>query len=371
MQRQEVERQRERERAAASEDPKKLAQRQAIEKRRLEVERKEQQRQAAQQEKLQPFSTMNRPELAGVRHPSKLHTVQDYSRPPNQPSCNPARPPIKRVFEPDPDDEPVRPVRVTNGQSYQQTDKKRRRTEDEDVQELMVRPPIRRSTLRKVKKLNHEDQFIVNNSQDAPKQSIFINNHAGAQPSSNNYPYSSSLLKSSTLNQALQHPSQAPRPGPFVEMAKYANGKIPFAEAPNPPAKSPLRPKQPVFAPAKSSPQYVNGENIELDDIPTDSDEEESEDEKAKVSMLADWAQSPQLRQILEEQERNANPDEIFGPPRSPHMEEMFKERRDRFRNRTSSANWNGSDRLTEEEIRSDRAKRERLRKEGGWFFGL
>lgn len=370
MQRQEAERQREKERAAAGDDPKKLAQRQAIEKRRLEVEKKEQQRQAVQQEKSQPFSTINRPELGGVRHPSKLHTVQDYSRPPNQPPCNPARPPMKRVFEPDLDDEPVRAVRAATGQSYQQTDKKRRRTEDEEVQELMVRPPIRRSTLRKVKDLNHREQFPTNNSQDAPKQSIFTSNHASAQQPSNSYHYSSSLLRSSTLNQALQHPSQAPRPGPFPEMAKYANGKIPFTEAPNHPPKSPLRPKQPVLAPAKSSPQYINGENIELDDIPTDSDEE-SEDEKAKVSMLADWAQSPQLRQILEEQERNANPDEIFGPPRSPHMEEMFRERRDRFRNRTSSANWNGSDRLTEEEIRSDRAKREVLRKEGGWFFGL
>lgn len=154
-------------------------------------------------------------------------------------------------------------------------------------------------------------------------------------------------------------------------MAKYTAGKIPFAETPNPPSKSPLRPKQPAAPPAKSSPQFINGENIELEDIPTDSDEEDSEDEKAKGATLADWAQSPELRKILEEQERNANADEVFGPAGSPHIEEMFKERRDRFRNRTSSANWNGSDRLTEEEIRNDRAGRERLRKQGGWVFGL
>ena len=52
-------------------------------------------------------------------------------------------------------------------------------------------------------------------------------------------------------------------------------------------------------------------------------------------------------------------------------MEEMFKERHKRFRDRTSSANWSGRDALTEEEIRTDRAARERMRREGGWTFGL
>lgn len=161
--RQELERQRERERSVASEDPKKIAQRQAIEKRRLEVGKKEQQRQATQQAKSQPFPATNRPELGAVRHPSKLHTVQDYSRPlPNQPTCNPAKPAAKRVFDPEADDEPVRSVRMAGGPSYQQTDKKRRRTEDEDLQELMVRPPIRQSNIRKVKFLKPPPESISN-----------------------------------------------------------------------------------------------------------------------------------------------------------------------------------------------------------------
>lgn len=161
--RQELERQREKERAVASEDPKKIAQRQAIEKRRLEVGKKEHQRQATQQAKSQPFPAINRSELGGVRHPSKLHTVQDYSRPlPNQPPCNPAKPATKRVFEPEAEDEPVRPVRMAGGPPYQQTDKKRRRTEDEDVQELMVRPPIRQSNIRKVRPLKSAPESIVN-----------------------------------------------------------------------------------------------------------------------------------------------------------------------------------------------------------------
>lgn len=155
-------------------------------------------------------------------------------------------------------------------------------------------------------------------------------------------------------------------------MAKYTNGKIPFAEAPNPPPKSPLRAVRSAAPPAaKSSPQYMNGENIDLAEIPTDSEDEESEDEKAKGAMLPEWVQSPHLRQQLEIQERYVDADAVFGPARSPHMEEMFKGREHRFRSRTSSANWAGPDRLTEEEIRNDRAGREKLRRQGGWTFEL
>lgn len=161
--RQEAEREREREHAVANEDPKKIAQRQAIEKRRLDVGKKEQQRQATHQEKSQPFPTFNRSELGGARQPSKLHTVQDYSRPlPNQLPYNPAKPAAKRLFEPEADAEPVRSARVTGGPSYQQTDQKRRRTEDEDFQELMVRPPIRQSGIRKVRSLKPVPEPIFN-----------------------------------------------------------------------------------------------------------------------------------------------------------------------------------------------------------------
>ena len=70
-------------------------------------------------------------------------------------------------------------------------------------------------------------------------------------------------------------------------------------------------------------------------------------------------------------QDENMDADTVFGPVASPHMEEMFKERHHRFRSRTSSANWAGADRLTEEEIRRDVEARQRLRREGGWTFGL
>lgn len=118
----------------------------------------------------------------------------------------------------------------------------------------------------------------------------------------------------------------------------------------------------------------MNGENIQLEDIPTDSEEDDSDtesNEKAKGAMLPAWVQSPALNELLREQERSKDPDSIFGPSAAVNMEEMFKERHHRFRSRTSSANWAGNDRLTEEEIRQDNVAREKMRREGGWTFGL
>lgn len=156
---------------------------QTLEKRRLDNAKKEQQRQAAQHEKQQPFASMNRPEIGGGRPPTRMQTMQDYSRPfpkqppststrapskrvfePDtedeiaapvriQPTLNPARPPIKRLHEPEVEDGTAGQVRMPGGPSYQQMDQKRRRTEDEELQQTMARPPIRQSSIRKVRSL--------------------------------------------------------------------------------------------------------------------------------------------------------------------------------------------------------------------------
>ena len=156
---------------------------QTMEKRRLENAKKEQQRQAAQHEKQQPFSNTNRPEMGGGRPPTRMQTMQDYSRPfpkqppststrappkrvfePDaedeiaapvrvQPTLNPARPPLKRLHEPEVEDGTAGPIRIPGGPSYQQVDQKRRRTEDEELQQTMARPPIRQSSIRKVRSL--------------------------------------------------------------------------------------------------------------------------------------------------------------------------------------------------------------------------
>ncbi|RBQ66109.1 hypothetical protein VDGD_00647 [Verticillium dahliae] len=68
------------------------------------------------------------------------------------------------------------------------------------------------------------------------------------------------------------------------------------------------------------------------------------------------------------------DPSQIFGPPAPLVMEEVFSKSKDRwhkFRARTSSANWSGTDRLTEDEIRKDLVARDRMRKDGAWTFEM
>lgn len=79
----------------------------------------------------------------------------------------------------------------------------------------------------------------------------------------------------------------------------------------------------------------------------SDSDDEPSESDFKRPA----WAESPALRHALEAQAQ-VNPDELFGPIKPLRMDELFKERAGKFRARTSSANWNGADRLTEAEER-------------------
>ena len=341
-----------------------------------------------QQGKVQAPGAQFRGELGGTRQPSRV--IQDSSRPvTNYPAPNPAKPPAKRVFEPDNEDEPAGPTRVQGGVSYQQANAKRRRTNDEDVQEVPVRPtmapPIRHSGVRpsnvrpKVLSPSRGCLLLANNVQDALKHSVF----------SNSYTTAPSLAKASTQihayhpyqpHQQQQHQQyhiQPPRPANPTDMAKYANGKIPFADNPNPaqpPHKTPLPSKKAgVPYPTKSSPAYINPDSIDLAEIPTDSDSDSDSDaDHKKQSLMASWVQSPALREQLRAQEDGVDPEAVFGPIAPLNMEEIFdKSRHHRFRSRTSSANWTGQDRLTEEEVRVDMAARERLRREGGWSYGL
>jgi hypothetical protein len=181
------------------------------------------------------------------------------------------------------------------------------------------------------------------------------------------------MLKAATTAQ------QHAKTGYAHEHSKFANGKIPFAEAPNPPAgssqansyhsayKTPARPTTQASAPntAKSSPHYPPSEAITLPDIATDSEDEEEEGFRAPS-----WTDSPALRELLSRQQL-VDPQQIFGPIAPLQMEEVFKnkDRHKRFRDRTSSANWAGADRLTEEERRKDREGRERMMRDGGWTF--
>lgn len=151
-----------------------------------------------------------------------------------------------------------------------------------------------------------------------------------------------------------------------MDMSKYASGKIPFSEAQSGPSKNPGGSSSQKPAP-RPSPKYPSGENIQLPEIATDSEDEDSDSEMLPVPK---WAQPKELENLLRQQE-GMEVDSIFGPIAPFSLEETFKtdKKIKKFRERTSSANWSGADRLTQEEIRKDLAERQRLRLNGGWSF--
>ncbi|KAI0778149.1 hypothetical protein BD413DRAFT_100796 [Trametes elegans] len=135
-----------------------------------------------------------------------------------------------------------------------------------------------------------------------------------------------------------------------------AKGKTP-ARAPSeqPPAAKSTKTPAPAEKPAPApEPPRVASESIELPEINSEYSDSEEEDRPRRD--LPDWAQSPDVAAALQQQS-TINPDDIFGQIRPLRMEEIFRTRTSRFRARTSSANWAGTDELTAEEER-DYARR-------------
>jgi hypothetical protein len=260
-----------------------------------------------------------------------------------------------------------------NPPSFQQLDAKRRKTneEDEEVQDQrrsVMAPPVRQSNIRKV------NPKSVNWSNVSPKSAQEPTKFPhGYVPASQGGQHGNQSIFVKTVT--AQHQLQHGKHGHTTEMAKYANGRIPFADTPNPPAgpsshgghtqhRTPGRSAQ---AQAKSSPHYPPSESIALPEIATDSEDEDSDNE----FQAPNWTNSPALRELLTQQQL-VDPAAIFGPIGPLQMEEVFKNSKDRlkkFRDRTSSANWGGADRLTEEERKKDRELRERLMDDGGWDY--
>lgn len=82
----------------------------------------------------------------------------------------------------------------------------------------------------------------------------------------------------------------------------------------------------------------------------------ESDDDE-EGSVLKDWANSPELRNILMKQQ-HIDPDQVFGPMAPLHMEDIFRNSRlSRFKGRGSSAQWSGQDGLTIQEIEKYKQK--------------
>lgn len=199
-----------------------------------------------------------------------------------------------------------------------------------------------------------------------PTKSLFASGYAHAPPPAN--------LQRSTI--VSQHQNKIGNP---MDMTQVSKGAIPFASSSNGQSyKTPARNVSHASAKAaksaaKSSPRYENGENIVLPEIPSDSeDDDDEDDEKEKKAFQGlGWTDSPEIRKQLALQE-TIDPSKIFGRPQALNMEEVFDKSKDRFhkfRARTSSANWSGSDRLTEEEVRKDLEGRDRVRRQGGWSY--
>ncbi|CEO59734.1 hypothetical protein PMG11_04399 [Penicillium brasilianum] len=325
----------ERERAA-QDDPKKSAHMRAIERRRQENNARKHVRQGSQQvasevpplQHERPASqATQRNDLGATRPASRL----GYGRTINPPPPNPAKPPKRNM-----DEEAGYRAAVTNPSNAQPSgEAKRRKTEDEHNPMQPVRPtmapPIRQSNIR--------------------KPSMF-----GGQPGS-------SIFKT----------GQPQRPAHPSELAKYTNNKIPFAEpshAPPPAVQKPSAPGSAQRPPpmAKPSPKYPSGESIHLPEINTDS--EDDDDSDSEMFPVPKWAQPKELEGLLRQQD-GMEVDSIFGPIAPFSLEETFKadKKIKKYRDRTSSANWNGPDGLTQEEIRKDRVERQKLRLNGGWSF--
>lgn len=272
-----------------------------------------------------------------------------------------AKAPPKRPLQQDSDDYHSRPAMQRSGPSYQHNEahSKRRKTsenfeDDDDLTEnhpKMTAPPIRQSTAR-------PKEFVT--------KSLFPSGYATAPPPGN-------LQRNTLVSQHNNNQSKAAHP---LDMTQVSKAPIAFAASNQQNSQSHKTPARPAHAigksaakSAKASPRYQNGENIILPEVQTDS-EDEDEEEKTKLPLLP-WTDSPAIRKQLMEQE-GMDPSEIFGGPKDLDMEAVFsksKEKFHKFRARTSSANWSGEDRLTQDEIKKDVEARDKLRRQGFWTY--
>lgn len=367
--RQEQERRdKERQQAATEEEAKKRAQRQAA------IDKAKQTRAPPPPVRTQPNGPPDHNsvrEKAGIpRPPSRLQrstmhrSQEDVGRPVNAVLSSTAKMSLKRPLQHEGvDDGTQRPTAARIGPSQQKEIKRMRMSDEFDLEEQteiqsygtkIKGPPIRPSAGYK---------------KDLPNKSLYTSGYAPAPSSATRDIFKA---PAAPQQQKAVHPQ---------DLAQVSKAHIPFASSHHTAGvahKTPAKPagvmgtKSAAKSAARSSPRFQNGENIELPEIQTD-DEDEEDEEDGKGLGKASWADTPALRRELMRQE-TVDPLQVFGPPAPLNMEEVFSKSKDRwhkFRARTSSANWAGADRLTEEEIRKDLAARDRMRREGGWTYEL
>ncbi|KAJ3555986.1 hypothetical protein NPX13_g10236 [Xylaria arbuscula] len=361
----EQQREEERKQAAIQAEAKKNAQRQAM------LEKAKQTRAPPPAIRSQPSGPpdYSRNEAGSSRPPSRMNStaprsLDEGSRPVNAVLSNASKAQTKRPLAQDGgDDNASRSAQMRNGNGFQPKESKRMRMTDElnDPTETEKQPSLKGAPVRPSGGLKKE----------LPTKSMFPTGYTSATSQSG----TRDLFKATVTS---QHNSHIKTAHP-LDMAQVSKGAIPFASNMHGaagPSKTPARPagiaaaKSAAKSATRSSPRFQNGESIELPEINTDDEDDEEEDGRG---LVADWADSPNLRRALVEQE-NKNPFEVFGAPAPLNMEEVFarsKERFPKFRARTSSANWSGPDGLTEEDIRKDLAAREKMRREGGWSYDM
>jgi hypothetical protein len=322
---------------------------------------------SAAQERPQSVLSSHKPDSQPARPHSRMASglyrpYDDSGRPVNAVLSHAAKS-AKRPLGTDADDGLAKRPPSRGGPTYQAAEAKRRRTSNEfaDAAETSHAPNIKGPPVRPsggFKKDSHTKSMLPNGYTTAPQSAT------------------RDLFKATVTSQLQSH-SKATHP---LDMAQIVKGTIPFAPNPNAAGSSYKTPARPVaFNSVKSaaksvqrpSPHFANGENIELPEIPTD-DEDDDDDESHGIG-AASWADSPDLRRALQKQE-DMDPAAIFGRPAPLNMEEVFNKSKDRFhkfRMRTSSANWSGTDRLTEDDIRKDMAARDKMRREGGWSYQM
>ncbi|KAI5868558.1 hypothetical protein GGS23DRAFT_36772 [Durotheca rogersii] len=357
----EAERQKEEERKQA--DAKKNAQRQAM------LEKAKQTRAPPPAVRSQPNGPpdYSRSEIGAPRPPSRLTTQrpqEDTGRPVNAVLSTASKANTKRPLQQEPNDDNASYQATARGANgYQPKDPKRMRMSDEmdDGMEVEKQPNLKGAPVRP----------SGGYKKDMPVKSLFPSGYASASLNNNR-----DLFKATVTS---QHNSQLKTAHP-LDMTQVSKAPIPFA--PNPSTagssyKTPARPqggavaKSTVKSATRSSPRFQNGDSIELPEINTDDDDDDDDDDDGVRDAIASWADSPNLRKALVRQETQ-DPMQVFGVPAPLNMEEVFAKSKDRFhkfRARTSSANWSGSDRLTEEDIRKDMAARDQIRRDGGWSY--
>ncbi|CEL57661.1 Inner centromere protein-related protein pic1 OS=Schizosaccharomyces pombe (strain 972 / ATCC 24843) GN=pic1 PE=1 SV=2 [Rhizoctonia solani AG-1 IB] len=126
--------------------------------------------------------------------------------------------------------------------------------------------------------------------------------------------------------------------------AKKAKGSI--SDAPGQALQQQMHARVQAQLKAAQKEPEIQSESIELPDINSEYSDSDDED---RGKDFPSWTQDQALLDALKDQEK-FNPDALFGPIQPLKMGDLFKTGHSRFRKRTSSANWAGTDGITVEE---------------------